>query len=412
MPGERTEGIDPVAEATDSIEQLRAAKHRAFTFRDSFEYRAWTDLRQQLRSLEKSKKNSRERAKIFTDIFEDAFTVRSQDPGPALPAFALLDLFERSFSYIKDDLDDDTAAEIFLLQLSVMTERDLPEELRNAALGIWGYYFDPERNKRAAEGQSTKDQPENEMRGSLLQAFRKWRGREYDGNLRELKKLGPELTQLVYLPDEASWRATYDTQADRGPAELLDKLNYFSGLYDEKDRQPLEPEKGSVLSHGIRHAHREGSGFDMGRSTIPMGPHYRAYTLENNRFPAASSLDQGRVNLYITPDSSVISNKNIERRIAADHLPLALLDFLRNRADELRYSQEYRQASPDQRAALRRAVVREFIGDLSQPDSELMNSIKMQGILSAEELTELQEVLGRYRAVPESYLVFHMSFNQ
>lgn len=385
-------------EEAQAHETRKKEKKNLFVLSDSFEYRAWLNLLKQLNSLEDENIPPVQKAELFTNIFLDTYTGSEIEEIKELPAFALVDLFERSFGFFNKDISNDQKKELIDLDLSIMHDQKLPEEVRNIVKGIWGFYTDPERLNKI------EDEGEKKVRLSFLEAIRAFR-KPYEENRELLKELPEDKREYLFLPEENSWKLFE-------PQSRAHELLYFSGLY-EKTVRPLQPELEGAWIKQVEPRH-EGRGSESHEETVPMSPHDRLFTFYNDRVPRDETIDAHRVQFCMTVDPEVLKEIDREHEVIGDQLPAALMDYFRNRTLRLRLSNAYREADADTRRQARRLVERAFVNDIWDIDSELMLNIKSQNVLTSDELEGLRKLSEKYLThnIEDVFIVFKMAFNR
>ncbi len=393
-------------EEVQAFETRKQEKENVFVFSNSFDLKAWKDLKGQMEALDKRKKiEPSEKANGFLQVLEGIYTEpRHEKDGPrSLPAFAIVDMFERSFEHFRKNVDPPLKKELVEVQMALLTDGQIPEEARNAMKGIWGFYADPERRgrKHAAAEEGAPD-PEDEAREELLSAIRDYR-QPYDEDPQSLANLPSEEKTLLYLPDERSWR-------DYEPESEAKSVLFFSNLY-EADQEPLEPELTGVLQHEMSARHGVSGRYEA--TGVVMPPHDRIYSFENNRLPRTRTMDEGRVQFCITADAEVLKGNQRKTEVIADMLPFQLLDFFRNAVQKARYSKEYHKASAAEKMEMRQKAVAEFSEGLMDTSSELWKTLREQNVLDPEDAKHLEQLLDNYRKLGvRTYLVSRIAINR
>ncbi len=363
----------------ERYETLKKGKENIFVFDDSFDSRPYLSLKRQLERLERFPQSPQRKAEKFLDIWEDMLTAPERANVLRFPAFAAAELFERSFRFLKEPITEELKERIARLQVDEVAY-NANQELGNVYKGMWAYYLSPDY-KLGEDGER--------IRGELRRALVKVAAKE-PGIRAKLERLSLFVSSGGEL-----------TQFPKG-----DEIQYFAKLYAE-DERPLAPELRGVLVHDIEKRGRGGAGgFETG---IPMPPHVRLYTFENNCLPTPRTLDQERVEFYMSNDPLVLGEER-DLEIVADRLPRPILLHWINRLTPVRLSAEYRGAQQDKRWELRKRAVDEFTRDLFNFDSELWRKLSEE--LDGIAVLAIQEKLARYKSEGRPlYLAFAIGFH-
>ncbi len=393
--GKQYEALTP--EEVVHFESQREAKDQIFVFSDSFDYKAWDTIRTHLNKLEQSQVPLQEKAEEFITIFQDTYTApyKGGELGTHLPAFAVVDLFERSFRFFEDEVDQAQKEELIDLQLRCLTEQSIPEEARNAMKGMWGFIADPEKRQGRKTDEATG------IREPFARALHEYRiSHEESGALR---RLSSEERQYLYLSEEESWKH-YDKET------LPHEIRYYAKLYED-DAKPLTPEARGFLMHELARDHSVSKRYE--KTDIIMSPHDRLYTFERNRFPRQTTIDEERVLFLISSDPAVLNERLRKTPITGDILPRELIDYFRNRVERLRYSKEYRSKDIAEKGHMRKELREQFIGDLLNFSSLLWEQIREQHVLGEEDVERLTELLHKYQSGKgEPYLVWSIGIHK
>lgn len=386
-------------EEVQAHEQRRVEKRNLFVFSDAAQYGAWSEINKELNRLKRYPKDPNKKAEKFLSLFQNAYTAPENSHPKALPAYVLADLFERSFAYFRANIDDKTKTELAELQIELMADGSIPEEARNAMKGIWGYSADPQKRKGSG------DKVDLEIREEFLKIVRNIREKyNIDGQIR--KSLSREKKQYLYYPEN---------EMQGIDSKTLEDLKYFSSLYADEAARPLEPDKEGLWVHELARA-QESKKYET-TGEIEMPPHVRLYTLEkSNRLPKPETIDDGRAKLYITEEQEVLEERPRNRKIICTELPGIFFDALRNRADQLRYSRDYKDSSRTVKNSARRDLIVKFLGDMFDPNSDLRENLESQGVLSPEDIQRLEGAASRYsergKDKKDLYLAFQIAIGE
>lgn len=381
-------------------EKRKQAKHNLFVFSDAAQYGAWSEINRELNRLKRYPKDPNKKAEKFLALFQNVYTAPENSHPKTLPAYALADLFERSFSFFRHDIKDETKTELAEMQMELMEDKNIPEEARNAMKGIWGYNTDSEKRE-----QKNISEEDIEIREEFLKIVRSIR-EKYHSNDQIRKSLSKERKQYLYYPEK---------EIQGIDSKTLEDLKYFGSLYENETVRPLEPDKEGLWIHELARAQERKRYDAMGE--IEMPPHVRLYTLEkSNQLPKPDTIDSGKAKLYITEEPEVLEERPRKRKIICTELPGIFFDALRNRADRLRYSRGYKDSSRTVRNSMRRDLIVEFMDDIFDPQSELRKNLKAQEILSSEDIQKLQDAISRYRErgkdIKDLYLAFQIAIGE
>lgn len=404
VPEQETAGFTQSDSDRERNKKIEQGKKDVFVFNDSFSYRTWQGLQKDIKQIQKNP-DLEEQTKEFCNLIEDVYTGNSEytstdaDNEKRLPALALVDLFERSFSYFKHPIPQEQKNQLIELQLAFLSDPEIPTEAKNVLKGVWGYYADPER-RAAFEDPETED---HAIRQGYFEAVESYREKFDQKNQENNPGALVPLQSYLYLPSEKSWK-NFDPDA---PAK---EISYFASLY-ESDHQALEPELSGVLVHTLELNQNIPREYEP--TGVKMPAHDRVFVFERDRVPRQAKIESGRVQFFITSDNAVLGEQEErQQEIIGDSLPLELLAFFKNRAASLRYSEAYRKADLPERAGMRREVVKDFIADLMEEQSELWISFSKTSGLSEHELLGLKSLLKKYNKFPELFLVSRIAINR
>jgi len=377
-----------------SHEARKEEKTNLFVLDDMGDFRAWQDMRKMLEGLKSYPKNASKKAEKFLDYFEEVYTVPENGTQKKIPAYVLVDLFERSFAYFREDVDDKLKKNLAELQISILTDKSIPEEARNVLKGIWAFNADPKMRKTSA------DKDDLELRNNLLTAVRSVCKSYYEAKLAGRNK---ELTVLLNFPEQ-------DLSSPR-ESEQVEKLQYFAKLYEAETIRELEPELSGILAHELgRKKEPEGflTDFEGIIRKLEISGHSRLLTFEwSNRVPRAETIDEGRVKFVLTDESPIAEASRKE--VTGYIIPPEAMPYLMNRIIELRGSEAYRGLKPEEQEKERRNLIVKFIREILNSESRLSQKLQDENILSARNFKGFEYF--KQKNPKEMYLCFIMDID-
>ena len=399
--------------------ELRIEKHKTVVLDDSFEYRSYERWNQALEEVLPSPEDAEEtadaKAAEFIHRWYDLLTEKPDQAVERVPGHLILAYFESSFKYFTGKVSDEVKNELVNLQLSLLTDDYYPAELRNAMLGVWGYWVNPDRRSQA------RTDREAEVRREVARVY----AQLGQANIPEEERSRRWL-ELLDIANHSTWRAAPTVTREQAltqkqppqPFDLMHEAYYYAHLYEREDKthattDPTEWRLKPILSELLqKELKRRPAGEETPEGKIRLRFHKRLLTFEHNLLPKTGRNPA----LYITENGEVLDYYG-RSEILGDPLPNFMLNRYVARLRPTRYAPAYRRLSPEKRLQYRRERVVEIIRELLDPQSELRQHAEEDAarLLSAEELQKFRKTIADYQQSglrpEELYLVTTIDIN-